>query len=158
MINTFDNIDLNGKRVLIRQDLNVPLVDGNITSSKRIDASLPTLRRAIKDAASVTIMSHLGRPVEGQVDPSLSLQPIADYLSTALNENVLLESSHPKMLEPIQSGIRLLENVRFWAGEKSDDEKLARQYAALCDVFVMDAFWYRAPRSSINAWSGFVCS
>ena len=140
MINTFDNIDLAGKRVLIRQDLNVPLVDGNITSSKRIDASLPTLRRAIKNAASVTIMSHLGRPVEGQVDPALSLQPIADHLSAALNEKVMLESSHPKILQPIKSGIRLLENVRFWEGEKSDDEKLARQYAALCDLYVMDAF------------------
>jgi phosphoglycerate kinase len=140
MIDTFDNIDLAGKRILVRQDLNVPLIDGKISSSKRIDASLPTLRRALKDAASVTIMSHLGRPVEGQVDVTLSLRPIADYLSTALNQEVVLESSHPDTLEPIGSGIRILENVRFWAGEKADDEKLARQYAALCDVFVMDAF------------------
>jgi phosphoglycerate kinase len=140
MINTFDNIDLTGKRILIRQDLNVPLVDGKITSSKRIDASLPTLHRALDDAASVTIMSHLGRPVEGQVDAALCMQPIADYLSTALNIQVVLESSHPETLKPLGSGIRILENVRFWAGEKADDEKLARQYAALCDVFVMDAF------------------
>lgn len=162
MINTFDNIDLAGKRVLIRQDLNVPLVDGKITSSKRIDASLPTLRRALKEAVSVTIMSHLGRPVEGQIDRALSLQPVADYLSTALNQQVMLEGSHPETLKPIASGIRLLENVRFWAGEKADDEKLARQYASLCDVFVMDAFGtaHRAQASThgVALYAGQACA
>ena len=153
MIRTFDNTDLTGKHLLIRQDLNVPLVDGNIGSAKRIEASLPTLRQALEEAASVTVMSHLGRPVEGEVDDTLSLKPVADYLSDALGQQVIFEDAHPSKLTPLDGGIRLLENVRFWPGEKSNDETLARTYAALCDVFVMDAFGtaHRAQASTCGA-------
>ncbi|MBT5032377.1 MAG: phosphoglycerate kinase, partial [Proteobacteria bacterium] len=153
MIGTFDNTDLTGKHLLIRQDLNVPLLDGNIGSAKRIDASLPTLLQALAEAASVTVMSHLGRPVEGEVDDTLSLKPIADYLSNALGQEVVFEDAHPSKLTPLDSGIRLLENVRFWPGEKSNDETLAQSYAGLCDVFVMDAFGtaHRAQASTCGA-------
>ena len=134
-------LDLAGKRVLIRQDLNVPLSDGVVTSDQRIKASLPTIRHCIDAGARVMIMSHLGRPEEGNPEPQFSLQPVADYLANALGKSVSLVSDYLEQAPAMVAGeIVLLENVRFNAGEKADDEDLSRQYAALCDIFVMDAF------------------
>ena len=152
-INKMTGLALSGKKLLIRQDLNVPIRDGAITSDKRLQASLPTLKLALEAGASVTVMSHLGRPVEGEPDNSLSLAPVAEYLSNALGQAVTLDSGHPSTLQPLEQGIRLLENVRFWSGEKADDEALARHYAALCDIYVMDAFGtaHRAQASTHGA-------
>lgn len=134
-------LDLAGKRVLIRQDLNVPLRDGVVTSDQRIKASLPTIRHCIDAGARVMVMSHLGRPEEGNPEPQFSLQPVADYIANALGEPVSLLSDYLEQVPAMASGeVVLLENVRFNAGEKADDEALSRQYAALCDIFVMDAF------------------
>jgi len=134
-------LDLAGKRVLIRQDLNVPLSDGVVTSDQRIKASLPTLRHCIDAGAQVMIMSHLGRPEEGNPEPQFSLQPVADYLANALGKPVSLVSDYLEKAPAMAAGeVVLLENVRFNPGEKADDENLSRQYAALCDIFVMDAF------------------
>ncbi len=134
-------LDLAGKRVLIRQDLNVPLSDGVVTSDQRIKASLPTIRHCIDAGAQVMIMSHLGRPEEGNPEPQFSLQAVADYLANALDKPVSLVSDYLEQAPAMATGeVVLLENVRFNAGEKADDEILARQYAALCDIFVMDAF------------------
>jgi phosphoglycerate kinase len=134
-------LDLAGKRVLIRQDLNVPLSDGVVTSDQRIKASLPTLRHCIDAGARVMIMSHLGRPEEGNPEPQFSLQPVADYLANALGQPVSLVSDYLEQAPAMAAGeVVLLENVRFNPGEKADDENLSRQYAALCDIFVMDAF------------------
>ena len=134
-------LDLAGKRVLIRQDLNVPLSDGVVTSDQRIKASLPTIRYCIDAGARVMVMSHLGRPEEGNPEPQFSLQPVADYLAKALGKSVSLVSDYLEQAPAMAAGeVVLLENVRFNAGEKADDEDLSRQYAALCDIFVMDAF------------------
>jgi phosphoglycerate kinase len=134
-------LDLAGKRVLIRQDLNVPLSDGVVTSDQRIKASLPTIRYCIDAGARVMVMSHLGRPEEGNPEPQFSLQPVADYLANALGKSVSLVSDYLEQAPAMAAGeVVLLENVRFNAGEKADDEDLSRQYAALCDIFVMDAF------------------
>jgi phosphoglycerate kinase len=134
-------LDLAGKRVLIRQDLNVPLSDGVITSDQRIKASLPTLQHCIDAGARVMIMSHLGRPEEGNPEPQFSLQPVADYLANALGQPVSLISDYLEQAPAMAAGeVVLLENVRFNPGEKADDEDLSRQYAALCNIFVMDAF------------------
>jgi len=134
-------LDLAGKRVLIRQDLNVPLSDGVVTSDQRIKASLPTIRHCIDAGARVMIMSHLGRPEEGSPEPQFSLQPVANYLANALDQPVPLVSDYLEQAPVMAAGeVVLLENVRFNAGEKADDENLSRQYAALCDIFVMDAF------------------
>jgi len=134
-------LDLAGKRVLIRQDLNVPLRDGVVTSDQRIKASLPTIRHCIDAGARLMIMSHLGRPEEGNPEAQYSLQPVADYLGEALGKDVALISNYLERAPAMIDGdVVLLENVRFNAGEKADDEGLARQYAALCDIFVMDAF------------------
>jgi phosphoglycerate kinase len=134
-------LDLAGKRVLIRQDLNVPLSDGVVTSDQRIKASLPTIRYCIDAGARVMVMSHLGRPEEGNPEPQFSLQPVADYLANALGKSVSLVSDYLEQAPVMATGeVVLLENVRFNAGEKADDEDLSRQYAALCDIFVMDAF------------------
>jgi phosphoglycerate kinase len=134
-------LDLAGKRVLIRQDLNVPLRDGVVTSDQRIKASLPTIRHCIDAGARLMIMSHLGRPEEGNPEAQYSLQPVADYLGDALGKNVPLISNYLEQAPAMVDGdVVLLENVRFNPGEKADDEGLSRQYAALCDIFVMDAF------------------
>jgi phosphoglycerate kinase len=134
-------LDLAGKRVLIRQDLNVPLRDGAVTSDQRIKASLPTIRHCIDAGARLMIMSHLGRPEEGNPEAQYSLQPVADYLGDALGKNVPLISNYLEQAPAMVDGdVVLLENVRFNPGEKADDEGLSRQYAALCDIFVMDAF------------------
>ncbi|MGD8418396.1 MAG: phosphoglycerate kinase [Pseudomonadales bacterium] len=130
---------LAGKRVLIREDLNVPLKDGTVTNDARIQAALPTLEAALAAGAAVIVMSHLGRPEEGRFDPSASLAPVADRLSELLGRRVpLLGDLDSVSVAPGE--IVLLENVRFLVGETADDEVLARKLASLCDVFVMDAF------------------
>lgn len=139
-IKQMTDIPLRGQRVLIRQDLNVPIKDGKITSDARILAALPTLKQALAQGAKVMVMSHLGRPKEGQFAAEFSLQPIADYLAALLNQPVPLISDLNGPFEVAQGQLVLLENVRFNQGEKADDEGLAKQYASLCEVFVMDAF------------------
>jgi phosphoglycerate kinase len=134
------DLDLAGRRVLIREDLNVPLKEGRIVATQRLEAALPALRLALDAGARVLVMSHLGRPEEGVFDEAASLAPVAAWLAEALGQPVPLvgDLDAPPALEP--GRIALLENVRFNKGEKKDDEALARRYAALCDVFVMDAF------------------
>jgi phosphoglycerate kinase len=134
------DLDLAGKRVLIRQDLNVPIKDGVVTSDARIKASLPTIKQALEAGAKVMVMSHLGRPTEGQFEAEFSLQPVVDYLATVLECKVRLEGDYLQGVNVAAGELVILENVRFNPGEKSDDETLAKQYAALCDVYVMDAF------------------
>jgi len=135
------DLDLAGKRVLIRQDLNVPVKEGVVTSDQRIKASLPTIQYCIDAGARLMIMSHLGRPTEGNPEAQYSLQPVADYLSKALGRNVALLSDYLQQAPEMANGdVVLLENVRFNTGEKANDEALSKQYAALCDIYVMDAF------------------
>lgn len=148
------DLDLAGKRVLIRQDLNVPVKDGKVTSAKRIQASLPTIEHCIKAGARVMVMSHLGRPSEGQPAAEYSMKPVADYLSEVLGKEVPLVADYLEKAPELHDGdLVLLENVRFNAGEKSNDEALSKQYAALCDVYVMDAFGtaHRAQASTHGA-------
>lgn len=133
-------LDLTGKRVLIRADLNVPIKNGVVSSDARILASLPTIEAALAQGAKVMVTSHLGRPTEGEYDAAFSLQPIVDYLQQVLKVPVRLATDYLSGLELNDSEVVVLENVRFNVGEKKDDETLSRQYAALCDVFVMDAF------------------
>lgn len=135
------DLDLRGKRVLIREDLNVPIDNGQIQSEQRLKAAVPTIRAALERAASVLLMSHLGRPVEGVATPQFSLAPVASYLQKALRRKVFLIDNYlDREIALAKNAIGLLENVRFNIGEKSDDETLSRKYASLCDVFVMDAF------------------
>jgi len=135
------DLDLAGKRVLIRADLNVPVKDGKVTSDARISASMPTIEHCMKAGARVMVMSHRGRPEEGVVDEENSMQPIADDMSAKLGKTVPLVKGYLEKAPDIAPGeVVLLENVRFNAGEKKDNEQLARKYASLCDVFVMDAF------------------
>jgi len=135
-----DEVDLSGKRVLIREDLNVPIADGEITSDVRIRAALPTVRKALAANASIMLMSHLGRPTEGEPDPACSLQPIATHLTQLLGIEVPLQKNWIDGVDVEPGQVVLLENVRFLAGEKACDEDLSRRMANLCDVFVMDAF------------------
>jgi phosphoglycerate kinase len=137
---TMQDLDLTGKRVLIRQDLNVPVKGGVVTSDARIKASLPTIKLALEKGAKVMVMSHLGRPTEGEYDEGFSLKPVVDYLNGVLSQPVRLEKDYLNGVNVNDGEVVILENVRFNTGEKKDDEGLARQYAALCDVFVMDAF------------------
>lgn len=132
--------DLKGRKVLIRQDLNVPVKNGVVTSDKRIQASLPTIRLALEKGASVILMSHLGRPTEGQPETAFSLQPVAEYLSLALNQKVHLVTDWHNGVATDPGEVVLLENIRFNTGEKANDDQLAKKLAALCDVYVMDAF------------------
>jgi phosphoglycerate kinase len=135
------DLDLAGKRVLIRADLNVPVKDGKVTSDARITASMPTIEHCMKAGAKVQVMSHRGRPEEGKVDDENSMQPIADDMSAKLGKEVRLIKDYLENPPEVADGeCVLFENVRFNTGEKKDDEALAKQYAALCDVFVMDAF------------------
>ncbi|MBE2893540.1 phosphoglycerate kinase [Spirabiliibacterium falconis] len=134
------DLDLNGKRVLIRSDLNVPVKDGKVTSDARIKASIPTIKRALEQGASVMVTSHFGRPTEGEYNAEFSLQPVVDYLNNALDVPVRLEKDYLNGVEVKPNELVVLENVRFNKGEKKDADELAKQYAALCDVFVMDAF------------------
>ena len=135
------DLDLAGKRVLIRADLNVPVKDGKVTSDARITASMPTIEHCMQAGAKVMVMSHRGRPEEGKADEENSMQPIADDMSSKLGKPVrLIRDYLGGGFDVAEGEVVLLENVRFNAGEKKDDEQLAKQYAALCDVFVMDAF------------------
>ncbi|MEE4109703.1 MAG: phosphoglycerate kinase, partial [Halieaceae bacterium] len=134
------NLDLAGQRVLIREDLNVPLRDGGVASDARIRAALPTIRQAIEAGARVLLMSHLGRPTEGEFDEALSLAPVAEHLGGLLGQDVTLLRDWRGGIDGAPGQVALLENVRFNAGEKKNDDGLARAYAALCDIFVMDAF------------------
>jgi len=134
------DLDLAGKRVLIREDLNVPIKDGAVSSDARIRASLATIQQAHAAGAIVIIMSHLGRPQEGQYDKAYSLQPVAERLSVLLGEFVRLEKDWLDGVDGQVGDIILCENVRFNVGEKANDEALAKKIAGLCDVFVMDAF------------------
>ena len=133
-------LELSGKRVLIREDLNVPVDDGKVTSDVRIRASLPTIKAALDAGAAVMLMSHLGRPTEGQPDDRFSLQPVADRLSELLGRDVPLVRDWIDGVDVAPGDVVLLENVRFLDGEKACDAGLAKKMAALCDVFVMDAF------------------
>ena len=134
------DLDLSGKRVLIRQDLNVPIENGQITSEQRITASLPTLKHALEQGAAVMVTSHLGRPKEGEWSEENSLQLVANRLSALLGRSVPLVRDWVDGVEIQPGQIVLLENCRMNVGEGKDDEALAKKYAALCDVFVMDAF------------------
>ena len=133
-------LDLAGRRVLIREDLNVPVKDGEVTSDARLRAALPTLRHAARAGARVMVMSHLGRPKEGMPDPRLSLAPVARRLGALLGREIRLAGDWLDGLDVAPGEIVLCENVRFLDGETADDERLARRMAALCDVYVMDAF------------------
>ena len=147
------DLDLAGRRVLIREDLNVPIKDGAVTSDARIRAALPTLQRAAQAGARVMVMSHLGRPREGAPDPGLSLAPVARRLGELLGREVRLAEDWLHGLDVEDGEIVLCENVRFLEGEKAGDEALARRMAALCDVYVMDAFGtaHRAQASTHGA-------
>ncbi|ASE54659.1 TPA: phosphoglycerate kinase [Stenotrophomonas maltophilia] len=134
------DLDLSGKRVLIRQDLNVPIENGRITSEQRITASLPTLKRALEQGAAVMVTSHLGRPKEGVWSEADSLAPVAQRLSELLGREVPLVRDWVDGVEVQPGQLVLLENCRMNVGEGKDDEALSKKYAALCDVFVMDAF------------------
>ena len=148
------DLDLSGKRVLIREDLNVPIKDGKVASDKRIRASMPTIEHAMKAGARVMLMSHLGRPTEGEPAAEFSMQPVADYLSGAFGKEVKLVKDYLENAPQMNDGdVVLLENVRFNRGEKKNSETLAKQYASLCDVYVMDAFGtaHRAQASTHGA-------
>lgn len=133
------DLDIAGKRLLVREDLNVPVKDGVVTSDARIRAALPTLRSAMAAGAATLVMSHLGRPTEGQFDAALSLAPVAQCLAELLGTEVPLVTLDA--IPEIGFGqVALLENVRFLPGEKADSEELAKRLAGLCDIFVMDAF------------------
>ena len=136
-----NDIDVSGKTVLIREDLNVPLKDGKIANDARLKASLPTIQLALDKGAAVIVCSHLGRPDPSNPEAKYSLQPVADYLGNALGKPVKLVTDYAQNNVTVAPGeVVLLENVRFNAGEKKNDAALSERYAALCDVFVMDAF------------------
>ena len=134
------DLDLAGKRVFIRADLNVPVKDGKVTSDARILASLPTIQRCLEAGAKVMVTSHLGRPTEGEYAEEFSLQPVVNYLNDALDCDVKLAKDYLDGLELNTGELVVLENVRFNKGEKKNEDELSKKYAALCDVFVMDAF------------------
>jgi phosphoglycerate kinase len=139
-IKRMTDLPLKGQRLLIREDLNVPIKEGRITSDARIRAALPTLRQALDAGARVIIMSHLGRPEEGRFDENASLAPVAEHLSALLGQDVPLVRDWLDGVEVAEGQAVLCENVRFNVGEKKDDEALSKKMAALCDIFVMDAF------------------
>ncbi|MCJ8303034.1 phosphoglycerate kinase [Shewanella sp.] len=133
-------LDLQGKRVLIREDLNVPVSDGVVTSDARLRAALPTIKLALEKGAAVMVMSHLGRPTEGEFNAEFSLKPVVDYLTKALDCPVRLANDYLDGVEANVGEVVVFENVRFNVGEKKNDEALAKKLAALCDIYVMDAF------------------
>ena len=148
------DLDLAGKRVLIRQDLNVPIKDGKVASDKRIRASLPSIETLVAAGAKVMIMSHLGRPTEGSPEDQFSLAPVAEHMGSLLGKEVKLVTDYLDNSPELADGdVVLLENVRFNAGEKKNNEALSKQYASLCDVYVMDAFGtaHRAQASTHGA-------
>lgn len=134
------DLDLNGQRVLIRQDLNVPVRDGKVSSDARIRASLPTIKLALEAGAKVMVMSHLGRPTEGEFNDEFSMQPVVDYLNDALDVNVRLVNDYLDGVQTEANELVVFENVRFNVGEKKNDDQLSQKMAKLCDVYVMDAF------------------
>ncbi|HAU0706944.1 TPA: phosphoglycerate kinase [Legionella pneumophila] len=134
------DIDLSGKRVLIREDLNVPIKDGMITSDQRLQAALPTIKSALDSGAAVIVLSHLGRPEEGKYEKKFSLEPVADYLRKNLEYPVRFVKDYLIGVDVKPGELVVCENVRFNPGEKANDEALAKKLASLCDVFVMDAF------------------
>lgn len=139
--NRLQDLEIQGKTVLIREDLNVPIKDGKITNDARLKASLPTIQMALDKGAAVIVCSHLGRPDPANPESKYSLQPVADYLSQALKQEVVFVTDYLDTPVKAQVGqVILLENVRFNAGEKQNDDALSQAYADLCDVFVMDAF------------------
>ena len=139
-ITRMSDLDLRGKRVLIREDLNVPIENGRITSTQRLDASLPTIKAARDARAKVMVMSHLGRPKEGQFDEESSLKPVAAWLGEHLGKPVRLVANYLDGVDVADGEVVVLENCRMNVGEGKDDDALSKKYAALCDVFVMDAF------------------
>lgn len=147
------DLELSGKRVLIREDLNVPVKDGKVTSDARLKAALPTMKLALEAGAKVIVMSHLGRPTEGEYADEFSMQPVVNYLNDALDCNVRLAKDYLDGVEVAEGELVILENVRFNKGEKKNDEALSKQYAALCDIYVMDAFGtaHRAQASTHGA-------
>ncbi|MDD2659149.1 MAG: phosphoglycerate kinase [Methylococcales bacterium] len=156
------DLDLSGKRVLIRQDLNVPVKNGKVTSDLRIQASIPTIEKALASGAAVMLLSHLGRPVEGQYDEASSLKPVAERLSALLGKPVRLEKDWLDGIVIAPGEVVLCENVRFNAGEEKNSDELGKKMAALCDVFVMDAFGtaHRAQASthSVAKFAPVVCA
>ena len=136
---TMNQLSLTNKRVLIREDLNVPIRDGRVANDARLRAAVPSIQAALNAQARVILMSHLGRPTEGEFDPQYSMAPVAEALSALMGMPVVFKSDWPSDA-PQPGEVWLLENVRFNEGEKVNADALARQYAALCDVFVMDAF------------------
>lgn len=134
------DLELAGKRVLIREDLNVPVKDGKVSSDARIRAALPTIKLAMEQGAKVILMSHLGRPTEGEIDPQYSLKPVAEHLGELLGCKVPLVDEWRLGVELNDGEVALLENVRYNVGEKKNADDLAQAYAGLCEVFVMDAF------------------
>lgn len=147
------DLDLKGKRVLIREDLNVPVKDGKVTSDARIRASLPTIKHAIDAGAKVMLMSHLGRPTEGEYSEEFSMKPVAEHLSGLLGQGVPVLKDWQNCPELNDGDVVMFENVRFNEGEKKDAESLSKAYAALCDIYVMDAFGtaHRAQASTHGA-------
>ena len=156
------DLDLSGKRVLIRQDLNVPVKNGKVTSDIRIQASVPTIEKALAAGAAVMLLSHLGRPVEGQYDEASSLKPVAERLSTLLGKPVRLEKDWLEGIVITPGEVVLCENVRFNVGEEKNNDELGKKMAALCDVFVMDAFGtaHRAQASthSVAKFAPIICA
>lgn len=134
------DLELQGKRVLIREDLNVPIKNGVITSDARILAAIPTIEYALKAGARVILMSHLGRPIEGNFNEQYSIKPIARYIQELLKVNITVTSDREEKIFNCDSDIIFLENVRFNEGEKTNNQSLSKSYASLCDIFVMDAF------------------
>jgi phosphoglycerate kinase len=134
------DLELKAQRVLIREDLNVPVKDGKVTSDARLRAALPTIKLALEQGAAVMVMSHLGRPTEGEFNSEYSLKPVADYLNDALDVNVRLVTDYLDGVAAVAGEVVIFENVRFNVGEKKNCDELAKKMAALCDVFVMDAF------------------
>ncbi|MEH6580728.1 MAG: phosphoglycerate kinase [Halioglobus sp.] len=139
-VDLMTGLELAGKRVLIREDLNVPIKDGAVGSDARIRAALPTIEAAVAAGARVILMSHLGRPTEGQFEQAYSMAPVAEHLSKLLGQSVELVADWREGVELAPGAVVLLENVRFNPGEKGNDDELAKAYAGLCDIFVMDAF------------------
>lgn len=139
-VNKMADLNLKGQRVLIREDLNVPIKDGVVTSDARIKAALPSIELAVSKGAKVILMSHLGRPTEGEYAEEFSLKPVASHLAKLLGKDVKLIDDWKHGVELAEGEIALLENVRFNPGEKKNTDDLAKAYAGLCDIFVMDAF------------------
>ncbi|MFT8209643.1 MAG: phosphoglycerate kinase [Symbiopectobacterium sp.] len=156
------DLDLAGKRVLIRADLNVPVKEGKVTSDARIRASLPTIEIALKQGARVMVTSHLGRPTEGEYNEEFSLLPVVNYLKEKISSPVRLAKDYLDGVDVTEGELVVLENVRFNKGEKKDNEVLSKKYAALCDVFVMDAFGtaHRAQASThgVGKFSDIACA